>query len=47
MGKISNFLDFIYFCSNPIHLAKYPIHLKSILLDPNFNLIYFLHILWI
>jgi len=39
----------IFLWSNPfnIHSIKNPIHLKSILLDPDINLIYILYILWI
>jgi len=32
---------------DPFHFIKNPIHLKSILLDLDFNLIYILYILWI
>ena len=45
--KKSNFLDPIYFCSNPfnIYFIKNSIYIKSILLDLDLNLIYILYIL--
>jgi len=47
VGKKSNFLDPIYFYSNPFHLKFILLKIQSILMDLKFNLIYILYILWI